>query len=148
MPAGQLCLEMTESVLMTDTEENLAQLVRLKSLGVQLALDDFGTGYSSLAYLGRFPVDTIKIDRSFVERIGQDSDNSTLAHTIVQLGQNLGMSTVAEGIEHISQITALRRMGCDMAQGYYFSRPLPAIKAGMLLMEQSTAVRDSLAVAA
>ncbi|GGJ89659.1 hypothetical protein GCM10010123_19230 [Pilimelia anulata] len=133
MPAAQLCLEMTESVLMTDTEENLAQLIRLKDLGVQLAIDDFGTGYSSLAYLRRFPVDTIKIDRSFVERLGEEADESTLARTIVQLGQSLGMHTVAEGIEELAQLTALRRMGCELAQGFYFSRPVPAAEAGRLL---------------
>jgi len=137
MPADQLCLEMTESVLMTDTEENLAQLVRLKALGLTLAIDDFGTGYSSLAYLRRFPVDTLKIDRSFVERIGEQTDDAALAHTIVQLGQSLGMHTVAEGIEEYGQLAALREMGCDFAQGFYFSRPVPAIDAGRLLMESS-----------
>jgi diguanylate cyclase (GGDEF)-like protein/PAS domain S-box-containing protein len=135
MPAGQLCLEMTESVLMTDTEENLAQLVRLKALGVTLAIDDFGTGYSSLAYLRRFPVDTLKIDRSFVERIGEQSDDVALANTIVQLGRSLGMTTVAEGIEEYGQLAALRDMGCDYAQGYYFSRPVPADEAARLLLQ-------------
>jgi diguanylate cyclase (GGDEF)-like protein len=133
MSAGQLCLEMTESVLMTDTEENLEQLQRLKSLGVTLAIDDFGTGYSSLAYLRRFPMDTLKIDRSFVERLGVQADDATLAGTIVQLGQSLGMSTVAEGIEDYGQFAALRRLGCTHAQGYYFSRPVPAAEAGRLL---------------
>jgi len=135
MPADRLCLEMTESVLMTDTEENLAQLVRLKALGVTLAIDDFGTGYSSLAYLRRFPVDTLKIDRSFVERLGGQTDDAALASTIVQLGQSLGMSTVAEGIEEYGQLAALRDMGCTLAQGFYFSRPVPAGEAGRLLME-------------
>ena len=139
MPAGQLCLEMTESVLMTDTEENLAALVRLKALGVTLAIDDFGTGYSSLAYLRRFPVDTLKIDRSFVERLGEQNDDAALASTIVQLGQSLGMTTVAEGIEEYGQLAALREMGCTYAQGYYFSRPVPAVEAGRLLREGSTA---------
>ncbi|BCJ55137.1 hypothetical protein Asp14428_66120 [Actinoplanes sp. NBRC 14428] len=135
MPADRLCLEMTESVLMTDTEENLAQLVRLKALGVTLAIDDFGTGYSSLAYLRRFPVDTLKIDRSFVERLGGQSDDAALAGTIVQLGQSLGMTTVAEGIEEYGQLAALRAMGCEFAQGFYFSRPVPAGEAGRLLLE-------------
>ncbi|MFI5491383.1 putative bifunctional diguanylate cyclase/phosphodiesterase [Actinoplanes sp. NPDC051859] len=135
MPADRLCLEMTESVLMTDTEENLAQLVRLKALGVTLAIDDFGTGYSSLAYLRRFPVDTLKIDRSFVERLGEQTDDAALAETIVQLGQSLGMSTVAEGIEEYGQLAALRAMGCTFAQGFYFSRPVPAAEAGRLLTE-------------
>jgi EAL domain-containing protein (putative c-di-GMP-specific phosphodiesterase class I) len=138
MPASQLCLEMTESVLMTDTEENLAALVRLKALGVTLAIDDFGTGYSSLAYLRRFPVDTLKIDRSFVERLGEQTDDAALASTIVQLGQSLGMSTVAEGIEEYGQLAALREMGCTYAQGFYFSRPVPAAEAGRLLLETSS----------
>ncbi|MFI6073350.1 putative bifunctional diguanylate cyclase/phosphodiesterase [Actinoplanes sp. NPDC051343] len=135
MPAQQLCLEMTESVLMTDTDDNLEQLVRLKELGVTLAIDDFGTGYSSLAYLRRFPVDTLKIDRSFVERLGALTDDTALADTIVQLGKSLGMDTVAEGIEEFGQLAALREMGCHFAQGYYFSRPVPADQAGRLLRE-------------
>jgi EAL domain-containing protein (putative c-di-GMP-specific phosphodiesterase class I) len=139
MPADRLCLEMTESVLMTDTEENLAQLVRLKALGVTLAIDDFGTGYSSLAYLRRFPVDTLKIDRSFVERLGDQTDDAALAGTIVQLGRSLGMSTVAEGIEEYGQLAALREMGCAYAQGYYFSRPVPAADAGRLLLGSAAA---------
>jgi diguanylate cyclase (GGDEF)-like protein/PAS domain S-box-containing protein len=135
MPADQLCLEMTESVLLTDTDENLAQLLRLKQLGVTLAMDDFGTGYSSLAYLRRFPMDTLKIDRSFVERLGGDSEDVALVRTIVRLGQSLGMATVAEGIEDLAQLTALREMGCDFAQGYLLSRPVPAGEAGRLLRE-------------
>jgi diguanylate cyclase (GGDEF)-like protein/PAS domain S-box-containing protein len=135
MPAGQLCLEMTESVLLTDSDENLAQLLRLKSLGVTLAMDDFGTGYSSLAYLRRFPMDTLKIDRSFVERLGGDSEDVALVRTIVRLGKSLGMSTVAEGIEDAVQVSALRGMGCDYAQGYLLSRPVPAAEAGRLLVE-------------
>jgi len=141
MPAGQLCLEMTESVLMTDTDDNLEQLLRLKELGLTLAIDDFGTGYSSLAYLRRFPVDTLKIDRSFVERLGALTDDTALADTIVQLGKSLGMATVAEGIEEFGQLAALREMGCHFAQGYYFSRPVPADEAGRLFLDGAGAVR-------
>ena len=141
MPADQLCLEMTESVLMTDTDDNLEQLLRLKALGVTLAIDDFGTGYSSLAYLRRFPVDTLKIDRSFVERLGALTDDTALADTIVQLGKSLGMATVAEGIEEFGQLAALREMGCHFAQGYYFSRPVPAAEAGRLFLDGADAVR-------
>ncbi|WP_051807220.1 putative bifunctional diguanylate cyclase/phosphodiesterase [Actinoplanes subtropicus] len=135
MPADQLCLEMTESVLMTDTDDNLEQLLRLKALGLTLAIDDFGTGYSSLAYLRRFPVDTLKIDRSFVERLGAFTDDTALADTIIQLGKSLGMATVAEGIEEFGQLAALREMGCHFAQGYYFSRPVPADEAGRLFLD-------------
>jgi diguanylate cyclase (GGDEF)-like protein/PAS domain S-box-containing protein len=141
MPADQLCLEMTESVLMTDTDDNLEQLLRLKALGVTLAIDDFGTGYSSLAYLRRFPVDTLKIDRSFVERLGALADDTALADTIVQLGKSLGMATVAEGIEEFGQLTALREMGCHFAQGYYFSRPVPAEEAGRLFLNGADPAR-------
>jgi EAL domain-containing protein (putative c-di-GMP-specific phosphodiesterase class I) len=140
MPVDQLCLEMTESVLLTDTDENLTQLLRLKALGVTLAMDDFGTGYSSLAYLRRFPMDTLKIDRSFVDRLGGDSEDVALVRTIVRLGQSLGMSTVAEGIEDAAQLAALQELGCDLAQGYFLSRPVPAAEAGRLLREGLHAV--------
>ncbi|MBM2623064.1 EAL domain-containing protein [Actinoplanes sp. LDG1-06] len=134
MPADQLCLEMTESVLLTDTDENLSRIVALKALGVMLAMDDFGTGYSSLAYLRRFPMDVLKIDRSFVDRLTTgDAGDETLVTTIVRLGHRFGMRTVAEGIEDETQLTALRAMGCDYAQGYFLSRPLPSAAAGALL---------------
>jgi diguanylate cyclase (GGDEF)-like protein/PAS domain S-box-containing protein len=146
MPVDQLCLEMTESVLLTDTDENLTQLLRLKSLGVTLAMDDFGTGYSSLAYLRRFPMDTLKIDRSFVDRLGGDSEDVALVRTIVRLGQSLGMSTVAEGIEDAAQLDALQELGCDLAQGYFLSRPVPAAEAGRLLREGLPTAPRTLAV--
>jgi diguanylate cyclase (GGDEF)-like protein/PAS domain S-box-containing protein len=135
MRADQLCLEMTESVMLTDTAENLTQLLRLRSLGVTLAMDDFGTGYSSLAYLRRFPMDILKIDRSFVDRLGGDTEDSALVHTIIRLGQSLGMATVAEGIENGVQLQALQEMGCDFAQGYFLSRPVAAPEATRLLAE-------------
>jgi EAL domain-containing protein (putative c-di-GMP-specific phosphodiesterase class I) len=133
MPADQLCLEMTESVLLSDTEESLARIVRLKALGLLLAMDDFGTGYSSLAYLRRFPMDVLKVDRSFVDRLGGTCEDETLVRTIVRLGQRFGMSTVAEGIEDAGQLAILREMGCDYAQGYLLSRPVPAEEATRLL---------------
>ncbi len=134
LPPGQLCLEMTESVLMNETDEILILLTRLKEMGLQLAIDDFGTGYSSLSYLHRFPFDTLKIDRAFVERLNGLSNDGQLARTIVQLGQGLGVRTVAEGLEKYDQFLALRGMGCDVGQGYYFSVPLPADEAGRLLL--------------
>jgi diguanylate cyclase (GGDEF)-like protein/PAS domain S-box-containing protein len=133
LPAGQLCLEMTESVLMTDTEENLAQLLRLKDLGVQIAIDDFGTGYSSLAYLRRFPVDIIKIDRSFVEQVDTDSGDVALVDAVVGLGQALNMQTVAEGVETDGQWLKLRQIGCDHGQGYLFGRPADPAEVTRLL---------------
>ena len=121
---ARLVLEMTESVLMDHTEENVELLGRLKELGVGLAIDDFGTGYSSLAYLHRFPADVIKIDRSFVERLGGSDSDMELLRTIVQLGQSLRMVTVAEGVETAEQAESLREMGCELAQGFHFHRPL------------------------
>jgi diguanylate cyclase (GGDEF)-like protein/PAS domain S-box-containing protein len=135
LPVDQLCLEMTESVLLTDTDENLTQLERLKALGVTLAMDDFGTGYSSLAYLRRYPMDILKIDRSFVDRLGGELEDEALVRTIVRLGKSLGMTTVAEGIEEKVQLQSLRELGCDVAQGYLLSRPVPASEAGRLLTE-------------
>ncbi|GAA0578303.1 hypothetical protein GCM10010172_73920 [Paractinoplanes ferrugineus] len=136
MPPQWLCLEMTESVLLTDTDDNLARIVSLKALGVMLAMDDFGTGYSSLAYLRRFPMDILKIDRSFVDRLGAEREDEALVRTIVRLAQRFGMSTVAEGIENETQLTLLQGAGCDTAQGYLLSRPLPAAAATALLTEE------------
>jgi diguanylate cyclase (GGDEF)-like protein/PAS domain S-box-containing protein len=121
---SQLVLEMTESVLMDHTQANVELLARLKEIGVGLAIDDFGTGYSSLAYLHRFPADVIKIDRSFVERLGGSESDTELLRTIVQLGQSLRMVTVAEGVETAEQALALQQMGCELAQGFHFHRPL------------------------
>jgi diguanylate cyclase (GGDEF)-like protein/PAS domain S-box-containing protein len=135
----RLCLEMTESVLMNDNDEIRALLRRLKDMGVRLAIDDFGTGYSSLSYLHRFPVDTLKIDRSFVERLSHQPEDAALARAIVQLGQSLGMVTVAEGIEQYDQFLALRQMTCELGQGYYFSRPLAAAEAGRLVYDAAPA---------
>jgi diguanylate cyclase (GGDEF)-like protein/PAS domain S-box-containing protein len=126
LEARNLVLEMTESVLMNDTESTLRTLRTLKEMGVRIAIDDFGTGYSSLSYLHRFPVDILKIDRSFVERLsGADAEDS-LVQSIVQLGNTLELETIAEGIEEHAQLLALRRLGCTMAQGYHFGRPAPA----------------------
>ena len=119
-----LVLEMTESVMMDSTADTLKLLRGLKSLGIRLAIDDFGTGYSSLSYLSRFPVDLLKVDRSFVEKIATDSYSAELARTIVQLGQSLGLDTVAEGIEDTEQLGALRSIGCNFGQGFLFSEPL------------------------
>jgi diguanylate cyclase (GGDEF)-like protein/PAS domain S-box-containing protein len=133
LPPDSLVLEMTESVLMDDSENVLDILRRIKELGARLAIDDFGTGYSSLSYLHRFPVDMLKIDRSFVERLSHASDNAELARTIVRLGQSLQLVTVAEGVEDSAQFLALRRMGCDVGQGFYFGRPMESEEISHLL---------------
>jgi len=134
-----LILEMTESVLMEHTAENLSLLRRLKELGVRLAIDDFGTGYSSLSYLHRFPVDILKIDRSFVERLGDPDQDAELVRAIVGLGRSLGMETIAEGIEDHHQFLALRRLGCDLGQGYYLGRPMPVADIDALLTREAKA---------
>jgi diguanylate cyclase (GGDEF)-like protein/PAS domain S-box-containing protein len=135
LAATHLVLEITESVLMEHTEENLALLRRLRDMGVRLAIDDFGTGYSSLSYLHRFPVDMLKIDQSFVDRLGGSADDAELVRTIVRLGQSLGMTTVAEGIEDHAQFLTLKRIGCELGQGFHFSRPVAADEIDALLGE-------------
>ncbi|MBL0940758.1 MAG: EAL domain-containing protein [Gemmatimonadaceae bacterium] len=120
-PPECLTLEITESVIMRNTEASLATLSALKSLGVHLAIDDFGTGYSSLSYLQRFPVDVLKIDRAFVEGVSAGGSDAALARTIITLGNTLGLRTVAEGIERADQRDALAAMGCHDGQGYLFS---------------------------
>jgi diguanylate cyclase (GGDEF)-like protein len=123
---SRLCLELTESVLMENSDQAISTLRALKSLGVQLALDDFGTGYSSLSYLQRFPVDTVKIDRSFVNRLGTDADGSAIVDAVLRIGEVLDLEVVAEGVETDNQQAELRGLGCRIAQGYLFGRPQPA----------------------
>ncbi len=128
-----LCLEITENALVDDVESAVAALNRLKELGVRIAIDDFGTGYSSLAYLRRFPVDVLKVDRSFVDGLGPDPEDSAIVSAIVKLAHTLELESVAEGVETQAQLDQLRAMGCDLAQGYLFSRPLPVEEATELL---------------
>ncbi|MEO7745506.1 MAG: EAL domain-containing protein [Actinomycetota bacterium] len=125
VPAHLLELELTESLLMSDTDHTIATLHALKSLGVRLSVDDFGTGYSSLAYLRRFPIDTLKIDRAFVKDVTTDPDDAAIALTIIRMAHTLKLDVVAEGVETAGQLEYLRRQHCDMMQGYHFSRPLP-----------------------
>jgi diguanylate cyclase (GGDEF)-like protein len=119
-----LTLEITETALMRKPEDIAALLNALKELGVRIAVDDFGTGYSSLAYLRQFPVDSLKIDRTFITNLARSSEAHALAHTLIQLGKALGLETLAEGVEHHSQLLELQREGCDLAQGFLFARPL------------------------
>jgi diguanylate cyclase (GGDEF)-like protein/PAS domain S-box-containing protein len=127
-----LIIEITESVLMKDAHATVDRLKRLKALGVLIAIDDFGTGYSSLAYLRQFPVDVLKIDRSFVSEMCGSPDAAALVHTLVELGRTLGMVTLAEGIEQEGQIEVLRSENCDHGQGFLFSRPVSAEAVGKL----------------
>ncbi len=121
-----LVVEITESSLMRDAAGTVERLRELKALGVRVAIDDFGTGYSSLAYLRQFPVDILKIDATFIADVTRSDEAAALVHTLIQLGKSLGLETVAEGIEELDQLAALRDEDCDTGQGYLVSRPLPA----------------------
>ena len=126
LPAERLTLEITETVVMADAGKAAQVLGLLKDLGVSLAIDDFGTGYSSLSYLKHFPVDILKIDRSFVAGLGTDPDDGIIVGAVIRLADRLGIQTVAEGVETDLQATELVRLGCTHAQGYYFARPEPS----------------------
>ncbi|MGE3536822.1 MAG: putative bifunctional diguanylate cyclase/phosphodiesterase [Candidatus Tectimicrobiota bacterium] len=131
--ASSLKLEITESVLMEHTSSVTTMLSRLSTLGLQLSLDDFGTGYSSLSYLHRFPLQILKIDRSFVGSMNTDSKNAEIVRTIIALARNLGMEVVAEGVETAEHLAALRALQCDYGQGYFFAKPLEERAATALL---------------
>src|SRR4030081_324218 len=137
LPPQALKLELTESTVMGDPSAAIEMLQQIKSLGISLAIDDFGTGYSSLSYLHRFPLDTLKIDRSFISSIGTGEDTE-IARTIFPMALNLHLDVVAEGIETIEQLVLLKKLQCKYGQGYYFSKPLSADEAGLLLAEQPT----------
>jgi diguanylate cyclase (GGDEF)-like protein len=125
LESSTLELELTETGVMRDIERSLDSLQGLKQLGVRLALDDFGTGYSSLAYLTQLPIDTLKIDRSFVDKLGESGQSRAVVRSITALAQALGLSTVAEGVETREQLDSLRALGCDEVQGYFYARPMP-----------------------
>lgn len=135
LPAQRLLLELTESVLLQESEATSRQIAEFARLGVRLSLDDFGTGYSSLSYLSRFPLHELKIDRGFVRDIGNQPKSAAIAEAIVALGHGLGMTVLAEGVETTAELAYLRRAGCDQMQGYLFSRALPASGFEALLRE-------------
>jgi EAL domain-containing protein (putative c-di-GMP-specific phosphodiesterase class I) len=130
---SSLELEITESVVMSHGECAVAVLEQLKSTGVKIAIDDFGTGYSSLGYLKRFPIDTIKVDRSFIRDIPGDSGDMKIAHAIIAMAHALRLKVVAEGVENAEQLKFLRAQHCDAAQGYFLYRPLPADQVADIL---------------
>ncbi|HEY0080322.1 MAG TPA: EAL domain-containing protein [Pyrinomonadaceae bacterium] len=135
LPPRSLKLEITESVVMENIDNATEMLRELRALGVQLSIDDFGTGYSSLSYLHRFPIDTLKIDRSFVTRMVDNSENIEIVRTIVMLAQILGMDVVAEGVETKEQLALLRKLGCENGQGYFFSKPTSVSGAEKIIAE-------------
>ncbi|MDX6232543.1 MAG: hypothetical protein QOH68_1527, partial [Nocardioidaceae bacterium] len=130
-------LEITESVAMDDVDATAEAFAGLKSLGFKIAIDDFGTGYSSLAYLRRFPVDLLKIDRAFVDGLEDDASDVAIVRAIISMAKSLGMGVIAEGVETAGQLERLREMGCDMAQGYYFAKPIPADDLTELLLSRA-----------
>jgi len=139
MPPSRLELEITESVLMQESEASVSILHQLRALGVRIAMDDFGTGYSSLSYLRRFPFDKIKIDRSFVRDLTPDSESVAIVRAIVGLGRSLGIATTAEGVETAEQLAIIRSEGCTEMQGYLLSPPRPAREALALITPAAVA---------
>jgi diguanylate cyclase (GGDEF)-like protein/PAS domain S-box-containing protein len=133
LPPANLALEVTESVLVGNVQVARERLAELKGLGLRVAVDDFGTGYSSLSYLGNLPVDIVKIDKSFVDRVAVDGEGEAMVRAVVDLAASLGMATVAEGIEDAEQVPVLRRLGCRTGQGYLFARPTGADEVAALL---------------
>lgn len=138
---GSLELELTEGILMHHTEDNLATLKTFKTMGVRLAIDDFGTGYSSLGYLQRFPVDVLKIDRSFVTDLPENSNNVAIVDAIVTLAHGLGLLVVAEGVETVEHLNFLQAHGCDEGQGYYFGKPMPLPQFQALLAKDQARLK-------
>jgi len=130
-------LEVTESVIMHDAERVTQSLSQLKAMGLELAIDDFGTGYSSLSYLKRFPIDRLKIDRSFVHDITEDRDDAAITSAIIALTRTLGIKSIAEGVETREQLEFLRAHGCDEVQGYLLSMPLPPAECAARLAEEA-----------
>ena len=140
LPPQSLILEITESFMLQDTEATILKLHDLKKLGVRLAIDDFGTGYSSLSYLQRFPIDILKIDKSFVDKLGQGSEGNAVARAIIMMGDSLNLRTIAEGIEHPDQIRELQDLGCGAGQGFHFSRPIAPDAMSAFLAKTEAAI--------
>ena len=136
LPATDLELELTESVIMRDAAESVRRLRELTALGIHLAVDDFGTGYSSLGYLRTFPIRSLKIDRSFIRDIDRDPNGAAIAQAIIALASSLSLKAIAEGVETREQLDMLRGWGCEEMQGYYFCRPVPADELLALLRQE------------
>ena len=141
---GALTIEVTETTLMRNVEETAQRLVGIKELGVKIAIDDFGTGYSSLAHLQRFPVDALKIDRSFISGLRDNRESETLIHTLVQLGKALSIQTFAEGIEGPEELSLLKEEACDSGQGFLFARPLDVEGTEAFLRDWATEAMPAL----
>ena len=136
MPPGSLEIELTEGVVMSEAEGAIEALQRLSAMGIQIAIDDFGTGYSSLSYLKLFPIDRLKLDKSFVRDIAKDNGDRAIATAVIRLGHSLKLRVIAEGVEAADQLDALRQQGCDEIQGFHFSKPLLPDELFSLLKQQ------------
>ncbi|MGK7889668.1 MAG: EAL domain-containing protein, partial [Leptolyngbyaceae cyanobacterium] len=133
-----LKLELTESILMDDVDAVIDTLNQMKQLDLQVSIDDFGTGYSSLSYLHRFPINTLKVDRSFVMHIDEMGEDHAIVETIITLGHHLGMDVIAEGIETAEQAQKLKDLQCEYGQGYFFAKPMPADEIETLLAKETS----------
>jgi diguanylate cyclase (GGDEF)-like protein len=140
--SSKIHFEITESMIMDDVEAAITQFAKLRDLGASISIDDFGTGYSSLSYLKHLPADRLKIDRSFVKELENDSNDQAITKSILALAENLNLSVVAEGVENAEQDQLLTEMGCEYAQGYYFSRPVPADEMTVLLVKQQASLSN------
>ncbi len=141
LPSSALVLEITETALMEDHDRTRSTLAALKALGLRLSVDDFGTGYSSLSYLSAFPVDVIKIDKSFIDQIALTSGGEAMVRGVIDLAHTLGLEAVAEGVEQREQADALERLGCTLVQGFLFAKPMPASDMVDALTRDRAAVR-------
>ncbi len=142
LDAGSLKLELTESLVIEDSESTSLTLSKLRGLGIQVQIDDFGTGYSSLSYLHTLPIDTLKVDRSFISRLGTNTNSSEIVRTILTLAHNLGMKVIAEGVETDEQLSRLKAMDCEYIQGFLFAKPVDNQEAGALLEKSFTGTDD------
>jgi EAL domain-containing protein (putative c-di-GMP-specific phosphodiesterase class I) len=141
IPASCLELELTETSVMQDAEATIATMERLKGIGVLLALDDFGTGYSSLSQLKGLPLDSLKLDQSFVRGLPDDRNDLAICSAVIAMGHALGLNVIAEGVETPEQLAVLRELGCDQAQGYFFAKPMPADQLFKFVVERVAALR-------
>ena len=137
LAARHLKLEITESTGLDNTEMTVATLAELKEAGIQLAIDDFGTGYSALSYIKHYPIDSLKLDRSFVSGLGESLEDAAIVHAVIAFARTLNLRVIAEGIERADQLAQLRILGCEWGQGYYFARPLPPQAASLILSERT-----------
>jgi EAL domain-containing protein (putative c-di-GMP-specific phosphodiesterase class I) len=139
---SQVCLEITESIAIDNVDATAEILYKLRSLGVHMAIDDFGTGYSALGYLTSFPIDVVKIDRSFIDGVDTDPVKSAIVSSVVTLSRAIGTTTVVEGVETLAELTHLKGLGCDVAQGFFLARPMAAEALETLIVADPSLLGD------